>query len=75
MPYNTDRSGSTLSDQEMAEEAERILQRLRGRDLTSQTAQARAFVESQMNNLDFAGGVVVTVKQLWWLRAISEAVD
>jgi hypothetical protein len=75
MSYNTDRSGSTLTDIEMSEEAERILRRLRDKDLSSQTTQARTFVAAQIENMDLLGGTLVSVKQLWWLRKINEEVD
>lgn len=75
MSYNTDRSGTTLTDSEMSQEAERILNRIRNCDLSSQTVQARTFVESQLNNMDFGGGVLVSLKQLFWLRDINGSTD
>lgn len=78
MPYNTDRTGSTLTDAEMAAEATRILRRLDSsnfRESTSLSGQAINFVDEKLGELESFNMVEVTVKQLYWLRDINEKVD
>ena len=76
MPFtNFSDQGSTLTADERAAEAIRILRRLAGSNLSSQTDAAQKFVEELQSDLDFLGTVGVTVKQLWWLREISERTD
>lgn len=77
MPYNTDQSGSTLTDSERAQEAARILNRISGRDLRNcgLTDSAITFIAEKQSQLQMFGEVAVTLKQLWWLRDIGEKVD
>lgn len=79
MPYNTDQSGSTLTDAEMAAEAKRILTRIESTKGWQQqpgiTATAVTFIEQKLTELNMFGEVGVTVKQLYWLRDSGEKID
>lgn len=79
MPYNTDQSGSTLTDHERAAEAKRILERIESmkgwRQQAGLTATAVTFVEQKLTELNMFGEVGVTLKQLWWLRDSSAKID
>jgi hypothetical protein len=75
MAYNTDSSGSTLSAEEMSQEAKRILDRLDSCDLNGLTDAAKTFVMRKLEELDSYGTVSMSVKSLFWLRDISDKVD
>ena len=75
MAYNTDSTGTTLTSQEMAAEAERIIERLRGLDQTGLTRAAREFLQQKTMELDLNGSASCNVKQLFWLRDLSDKVD
>lgn len=79
MPYNTDQSGSTLTDQERSEEAKRILTRIEGvagwQRQPRLSPTAVTFIEQKLTELNMFGEVGVTVKQLYWLRDSSERID
>ena len=75
MAYNTDSSGSTLSAEEMSQEAKRILDRLDGCNLSGLTDAAKTFVMRKLEELDSYGTVSMSVKSLFWLRDISDKVD
>ena len=75
MAFNTDSTGTTLTSQEMAAEAERILERLRGLDQTCLTRAAREFLQQKTMELDLNGSASCNIKQLFWLREINYKVD
>lgn len=70
-----DASSSTLTVEERAAEAKRILSRIGERTGSNWTSAARLFVEQKRAELELWERVEVTVKQLWWLRELAGQVD
>jgi hypothetical protein len=79
MAYKSfDDSSSTLTADERAAEAKRILERLRPeimRDVSSWSEQANKFMFEKLDELELVGRVDVTIKQLFWMRDLNGMVD
>ena len=78
MAYFTDSSGTTLSTQERTDEAKRILRRIESCSgwEDCMTEQASSFVIDKLRQLEMFDSVgEVSLKQLWWLRDLSEKID
>lgn len=71
-------SGSTLTADERAAEAERILRRFKDCDLDQMenggvlTTNASGFLADKLDELETFGRVAVSVNQLFWLRDLAE---
>ena len=75
MAYRATDSSSTQSPAERAAEARRIIFDMGlARHVYEMTSNARNMVESKRAMLESNedAGVVVTVKELWWLRDLRE---
>lgn len=78
MSYNTDSSGSTLTDTERMDEARRILRRIQTcsnweRRLTD---AAVSFINEKLAQLDMFDSVgSISIKQLYYLRDSADRID
>ena len=76
MPFtNFSDQGSTLTADERAQEAIRILRRIASDDRSALTERAQEFVDQMLGDLESFGTVGCSVSQLYWLREINERVN
>jgi hypothetical protein len=78
---NFSNSGSTLTADERAQEAARILRRFQGLDLDDMaehgklTTAAASFLSDILQDMEEFGKVGCTIRQLWFLRDLNARLE